>query len=220
MTERDMKTRNTQGTRTLIPIALAGLLCALAACNVVQPAQDDPTRYFVLSEPAVHAGQAAAAAPGARIGLRAVKLEGYLRRREMVVRTGENEVQFRDYRRWAEPLDAAVARVLRTRLLASPDVAQVYTEPFPGDQERDFDVSVEVRRFEGSVSPQGKYSASLSAAIEVWTTGPNPHVVARRAFVAPAAAWDGRDFDQLAGLLTADVSALGQEVLAELPARN
>lgn len=215
-----MKTRNTLGTRPLTLIALAGLLCALAACNVVPPAQDDPTRYFVLSEPAVHPGQAAAASAGARIGLRAVKIESYLRRREMVVRMGENEVQFRDYRRWAEPLESGVARVLRARLLASPDVAQVYTEPFPADQDRDFDVSIDVRRFEGSVNPAGKYSASMSAAIEVSTTGPNAHVVARRVFVAPAAAWDGRDFDQLAGLLTADVSALGQEVLADLPPRG
>ena len=30
-----------------MPIALTGLLFALSACNVVQPAQEDPTRYFV-----------------------------------------------------------------------------------------------------------------------------------------------------------------------------
>lgn len=215
-----MTTRNTPGTGPLIPIALAGLACALAACNVVQPAQEDPTRYFVLSEPAVRPGQAPAPAAGVRIGLRAVRLENYLHRREMVVRTGENEIQFRDYRRWAEPLDAGVARVLRTRLLASPEVAQVYAEPFPADQERDFDVSIEVRRCEGSLAPSGKYAASLSAAIEVWTAGTNPHIVAHRVFVAPDAAWDGRDFDRLASLLTADVSALGQEVLADLPPRN
>ena len=63
---------------------------------------------------------------------------------------GENEVEFRDYRRWAEPLDAGVARVLRARLLASPDVAQVYAEPFPADQDRDFDVSVEVTQVRGA----------------------------------------------------------------------
>ena len=138
----------------------------------------------------------------------------------MVVRTGDNEVEFRDYRRWAEPLDAAIGRVLRVRLLAAPEVAQVVTEPFPIDQERDFDVSIDIRRCEGSADASGKFAASLSATIEVSTAGANPHVVARKLFTAPAAAWDGRDFDRLASLLSADVSALGQEVVAELPARN
>ncbi len=203
-----------------MPIVLTGLLFAPAACNVVQPAQEDPTRYFVLSDPAAPVAQAPAPSAGVRIGLKAVRLEGYLRRKQIVVRTGGNELQFRDYRLWAEPLDGAIARVLRTRLLASPEVAQVYTEPFPADLERDFDVSIEVRRFEGSESAQGRHTASLSAAVEIWTTGASPRVVAHKVFDAPDAAWDGRDFDRLARLLTADVSALGQEVVADLPARN
>jgi uncharacterized lipoprotein YmbA len=215
-----MRNRNATHLGTLIPGLFAGLLCLLPACNVVQQAQDDPTRYFVLSDPAVPPAQAPAGAAGLRIGLRQVRLEAYLRKRDMVVRTGENEVQFRDYRLWAEPLDAGITRVLRTRLLASAEVAQVYAEPFPADQERDYDVSVEVRRCEGSMAASGRYSASFSATIEVSTSGASPRVVAHKVFVAPEAAWDGRDFDRLASLLTADVAALGQEILSDVPARN
>jgi uncharacterized lipoprotein YmbA len=214
-----MTNKNITGLRSLAPWAVVALLGLLAACDVVPPAQDDPTRYFVLSDPAAQAVQAPAAGT-ARIGLKAVKLESYLKRREMVVRTGDNEVEFRDYRRWAEPLDAAVGRVLRLRLLEAPEVAQVYTEPFPVDQERDYDVSVDVRRCEGSAGLAGKSMASFSAAIEISTAGANPHVVARKLFTAPAGAWDGRNFDQLASLLSADISALGQEIVADIPARN
>jgi len=215
-----MTTRTPSPRGLLTPILLTGLLLAPSACNVVQPAQEDPTRYFVLSDPVAPPGQAPAPAAGARIGLRAVRLEGYLSRRQFVVRTGANEVQFRDYRLWAEPLDGAIARVLRARLLASPEVARVYTEPFPPDQERDFDVLVEVSRFEGVAGAEGRYAASLSAVIEISTAGASPRVVARKVFTAPDAAWDGRDFDRLARLLTADVSALGGEIVADLPARN
>jgi hypothetical protein len=133
------------------------------------------------------------------------------------VRTGENEVEFRDYRRWAEPLEAALSRVLRARLLSSADVAQVSVEPFPTDQDRDFDVSVEVRRCEGLAPRSGKTGASFVAIFEISTTGPNPRVVQRKTFVAPDSAWDGTDYDRLANLLTADASALGQEILAALP---
>lgn len=205
--------------KTLLSLVATAMVLVQSGCNVAQPAQDDPTRYFVLSDPPAPAGLSPAT-PGARIGLKAVKLESYLRRREIVVRTGDNEVEFRDFRRWAEPLDTAVARVIRAKLLASPGVAQVVTEPFPADQDRDFDVSVEVRRCEGLASRSGHYAADFEATIEVSTAGTGPRVIARRTISAPDAAWDGSDFDRLAALLSADAAALGQEVAASLPQRN
>jgi uncharacterized lipoprotein YmbA len=205
--------------RLLFPCAAVGLLGLLAACNVVPPAEEDPTRYFILSDP-VSTAVASPSAGGARIGLREVNLESYLKKKEMVVRTGENEIEFRDFRRWAEPLDAAIVRVLRRRLLEGSGVAQVYAEPFPADRARDFDVTIDVRRCEGLLGPNGKYVASFSAMVEISTSGDSPHVVSRTLFTAPDAAWDGKDFDRLANLLSADVSALGQEVLSGIAAKN
>jgi hypothetical protein len=199
-------------------LAAAGLLAILAACDIIPPPQDDATRYYVLSG----GGAAPAASPAqgaARVGLKAVRLEGYLRRREMVVRTGANEVAFKDYRRWAEPLDSAIARELKAGLLSSPSVAQVYVEPFLSGQERDYDVSVEITRFEGDALA-GRFAASLAAVVEVSTVGDSPHVVARKVFVAPAAAWDGSNYDQLASLLSRDVAALAGEIVAQLPPRG
>ena len=207
----------------LLPVArLAALgLLAIAGCNVVPPAQEDTTRYFVLSDsglPPVIPGEASPAGT-LRIGLRTVRLEGYLKGRQMIVRNGANEVRFEDFRRWAEPLDAAVTRIVRSRLVASPGVAQVYAEPFPFDQARDYDVSIEVTRFEGAVDSNGKFVASLAATIEISTPGADSRVVSRRSFDAPARGWDGADFDRLAELLNADVAALAQEVASELPAK-
>jgi uncharacterized lipoprotein YmbA len=198
----------------------AVLLASLAGCNIVPTAQDDPTRYFVLSDAAAQAAPANPSASAVRLGLKAVHLDSYLKHKEIVVRTGANEIQFRDYRRWAEPLDAAVGRVLRTSLQASSEVAQVLAEPFPFDEKRDFDVSIDVRRCEGVIDPSGKYQAAFSAVIEISTTGADAKVVARRLYVAPDAPWDGADFNRLASLLSADISALGGEVLAALPPKG
>jgi hypothetical protein len=195
------------------------VLVLLPACNVVQPAQDDPTRYFVLSDSAAASVPAVPSSSAARIGLHSIRLETYLKHREMVVRTGANEVQFKDYRRWAEPLDAAVGRVLRTSLAASASVSQVLTEPFPFDQQRDYDVSVEVRRCEGAAEGSG-FKAEFSALIEISTGGPDPKVVVRKLFVAPAADWDGSNYDRLANLLTADISALAQEIASSIPPKG
>jgi len=198
-------------------LAAAGLLVALAACDVIPPPQDDPTRYYILSG---GAAPAANPAPGAaRLGLRTVRLEPYLSRREMVVRTGANEVAFKDYRRWAEPLESAIARELRADLLSSPSVAQVHSEPFLSGDARDYDVSVEVTRFEG-VAASGRFSASLTAVVEISTAGDSPHVVSHKVFVAPAAAWDGSNYEQLAAALSRDVAALAQDIVAELPPRG
>jgi uncharacterized lipoprotein YmbA len=202
--------------------AAVGLLAALAGCTVFPPAQEDSTRFFVLSDVAVpEAGAGLATAEGGlRIGLRPVRLEGYLKDRPMVVRTGPNELRFEDFRQWAEPLDTAIGRIVRSKLLAYPAVAQVYAEPFPFDQARDFDVSIDVTRFEGAVSANGKYVASLTAVIEISTPGANARVVSRKVFTAPAEDWDGRDFGGLANLLSGDVAALAQEVAADLPTKH
>jgi uncharacterized lipoprotein YmbA len=206
--------------RAVARCAALGLL-VIAGCNVVPPAQEDATRYFVLSDTGLPppAGGGAAAAGTLRVGLHTVRLEGYLKGRQMIVRNGANEVRFEDYRRWAEPLDAAVTRIVRSRLLAGSAVAQVYAEPFPFDQARDYDVSIEVTRFEGAEDASGKFVASLSATIEISTAGADSRVVSRRSFDAPVQGWDGADFDRLAQLLNTDVAALAQEVASELPAK-
>lgn len=208
---------NSHLPRLLALCAAIGIL-ANAGCSIVPPAQEDSTRYFVLSGAELPALSAAQAPTGAlRIGIRNARLESYLNRKEMVVRTGANEVRFEDYRRWADPLDAAVTRIVRSRLLAAPSVAQVFAEPFPFDQARDYDVAIDVVRFEGTMTADGKYSASLAAVVEISTTGAGSHIVSRKLFEAPAEAWDGTDFDRLAALLRADVDLLAQEVASELP---
>ncbi len=209
---------NNPPSRAVARLAAAGLL-ALAGCNVIPPAQEDATRYFVLSGATPAAAEPGQAPAGStlRIGLRTVRLESYLSKRQMVVRAGPNEVRFEDFRRWAEPLDAAITRIVRARLLSAPAVSQVLAEPFPFDQARDYDVSIDIVRFEGSLAADGKYSASVTAVIEISTTGADSRVVSHRIYEAPALEWDGSDFGRLAALLNSDVGSLAQEVASELP---
>lgn len=205
---------NTRFPRLLAQCA-ALVLLASSGCNVVPPPQADSTRYFVLSAAEMPSVQAPAGT--LRIGIKTVRLESYLNRKEMVVRAGANEVRFEDYRRWADPLDASLTRIVRSTLLAAPTVAQVYSEPFPFDQARDFDVSIDVVRFEGVMTADGKFSTSMAAVVEISTTGAGSRIVSRKLFEAPAAAWDGTDFNRLAANLRADVDLLAREVASELP---
>lgn len=196
----------------LLPAAVLAAL-VLAACDVIPPPQADPTRYFVLTSPTPASADSPAPSGGLRIGLRAVELPGYLHSPDMVVRRGENELALEDYDRWAEPLDAAIGRVIRERLRQDPAVARLFSQPFPLDTDRDYDVVVSIRRCEGDAG-----SAVFEASFEIATAGANPRIVARRTYVAPAASWDGHDFGRLAALLSADVDSLAREIASALPA--
>jgi len=206
----------------------------LAGCDFIPAPQADATRYYVLSGPVVSsvitpgpaAANAGAASPaarmsaanrGLRLGLKRVELAGYLKTRSMVVRNGTNEVVLEDFQRWAEPLDEGIGRMVLARLLADPAVGRVLPQPFPFDAERDYDIAIEVIRCEGGTDGSGGGAARFAAVVEITTAGSNPLVVAHNIFAAPDAAWDGRDFGQLAALLGGDVAALSREIVSSLP---
>jgi uncharacterized lipoprotein YmbA len=98
-------------------LTLASVL-ALSGCSLGLPqAQNDPTKFYILSATTSAATPAAPGAPVLR--LRPVEIASYLRARPLIVRRGQNEVDFRDFARWGEPLEQGIARVLREELLAS-----------------------------------------------------------------------------------------------------
>ena len=191
-----------------------------AGCNLIPAPTPDSTRYYVLAGPALGAAGVPPVTGALRLGLRNVEVASYLKKGSLVVRTGENEVRFPDEARWGDPLEREILSSLRGQLLAAPAVGRVFVQPFPFDEPRDYDVSVRVIRGEG-VDPAGggKASVSFAAMLEITTSGAAGEVVARKRFVAPEAAWDGKDFGRLAAELSNAVAALSQEVVAALPAK-
>jgi uncharacterized lipoprotein YmbA len=208
--------------RFFIPVSLCSSLAlfVLAGCNVIPPVQPDTTRYYVLTGPALDAVPAPAAAGNLMLGLRPVEIAPYLRKGSMVVRTGENEIAFANDARWAEPLEQEIAAALRHRLRAAPTVARVFVPPFPIEPTRDFDISVQVLRCEGVHERGGHAVARFAAIIEISSAGDKPELLVRKTFVAPEAAWDGKDFGHLAALLSDDAAALAQDVVTSLPEKK
>jgi uncharacterized lipoprotein YmbA len=195
------------------------VLLGAAGCNVLPPVQPDATRYYMITGPAIAASGEHPATATLRLGLKSVEVASYLRKGSIVVRSSENEVAFVDSARWAEPLDQEIAFALRQRLLLAPGVARVFAPPFPLEPARDFDVSVQVLRCEGA--REGNHAvARFAAVIEIVSGGDKPEVVARKIFVAPEAAWDGKDFSRLAALLSDAVGVLSQEVVSSLPEKK
>jgi hypothetical protein len=221
--------------RACFSLGLA-LTAALTGCNVIPAAQNDPTKFYVLSAPRGQAPESQANAPAGRVpptensaaanppaakkvrlGLKTVEVANYLKGPEMVVRSGTNEVTMQEYARWAEPIQAGVTRLLREQLAGAANVAQIDVQPFSLDQPRDFDIAVTILHCEGAAGGADGRGARFEASIRISTAGLTPELVARKIYTAPAAAWDGQNFDKLAQLLSADVQGLGAAILETVP---
>jgi uncharacterized lipoprotein YmbA len=194
-----------------------------AGCRILPAPKADPARFYTLGGTAMEA-PAAVAATGWRIGLRPVELPSYLQNRALVVRQGGNRIYYEQNDRWAEPLDEAIARVVRARLRSAPTVAAVWAAPFPIEEPRDLEVTVRVLRCEGASEADGGATAQFSATIEiVRVSNAGRAMVARKVFTtsldwaATKTATRAHNLDMLAGQLGVAVEALGQAIAAALP---
>ena len=202
----------------------SGLACACLAallvggCKILPEATIDATRYYVLDGPAATEPAAAHPAGAHQIGLRPIELPGYLHNhKDIVVRTGGNELRFEEFARWAEPLETGIGRVLKERLLSTDTIGGVATYPFSVDIRRDYDVVVRVLNCEGLTLGGKRGVARFAAAYDIIASGAGGQVVARRTFTAPDLPWDGADFGSLARLLSDSVAKLSDDIAANLP---
>ncbi len=208
--------------RFTCPIFFALLLPFVAACSILPKPQPDPTRHYVLTGPAVETVNAALGQGTLKVGVRTVSVAPYLDGKSMIVRRGENEIDYRDFARWAEPLGVAINRMLVARLHVSPKVARVFPQPFPFDVARDVDVAVTVLRAEGQVKADGTATISFLCGIQIVRVNERPdavpEVLAREVFEAPEIPWTEGDYSVLASGLSEGIAKLAEAIVAKLPA--
>jgi uncharacterized lipoprotein YmbA len=131
-----------QSNRRLVLLGLAVVLAHAAGC-----ARTQPTRYYTLS-PVQPAAAASAPASALRIGVGPVVLPDYLDRAQMATMVGPNEVIYSEFHRWAEPLDAMLARVLAEDLALLIGTERIAAYPWRTDTHPDVAVELRVLRLE------------------------------------------------------------------------
>jgi uncharacterized lipoprotein YmbA len=100
------------------------------------------------------------------IGVGPVKIPDYLDRVQIVTRAGDTTLEISEYHRWSEPLDKSLERIIAenlTRLLATDNVL-VY--PWPGTRRVDYQVVIEVKRFEGKPGDKVRLDACWTILTE------------------------------------------------------
>ncbi len=133
----------------------AAALACLAGCGT--PAK---LNYFTLTAPAPSATASAARSPSVYVG--PVTIPEAVDRPQMVKRLAANQVEIADLDRWAEPLKAAIPRVLADTLARELGTATMMTSRQSATLTFDYRVAVDIERFD--------FSASDGAAVDaLWT---------------------------------------------------
>jgi hypothetical protein len=207
----EIATMNARGKFTLCLLA-AGVGLLLASCSLLPQALPDPTRFYLLSA----TGGAPAAAPAGKapvLHLRPVELASYIKAKPVIVRRGDNEIEFREYARWGEPLELGIGRVLREDLVARGAAGAVLASGLRAtDVEYDYILTVRVLACEGGTSG----AVLFHAVWELSTAGATPQQVARGEVQPTGLHWDGKSEAGLAAQLSAAVAALAEDIAAGL----
>ena len=140
--------------------------------------------------------------------LRPVEVAGYLRSRPLIVRRGDNEIEFREYARWGEPLEQGIGRVLREELRARGSV--VPGSPGRDSPAFDYHLTVRVLACEGTAAG----AVDFRAVWELTKAGDKPVAAAGGEFRAEGLRWDGKSEASLAARLSEAVAELATEIAA------
>ena len=125
----------------------------------------------------------------------------------------QDEIMFLDFVLWGEPLDQGVARVLAENLRSLKNVARVSLPPFRADEQRDFEILVQVSACEGTADGDVRFAATW----RILAPGGSAGTVAEGNYAASGLRWDGRDHGQLAARLSEALAGLSRDIITALP---
>ena len=143
-------------------IALAA--CALSvACSPLAP-RPDHSKFFILTPLAEGASAestpaAAAIGPSLTIGIGPIDFPDYLRRPEVVTVASPNQLDLAAEKRWGEPLDKDFARVFAENISRLLKTQQLEKYPWPVRSHVDYQIVVDVQRFETTSAGQSQLVA-------------------------------------------------------------
>ncbi len=178
----------------------------LAGCTRTQP-----TNWYQLTAAAdEQIGTGTVTTSRLIIGLGPIILPEILNRQQIVTRSGASRVELADRHRWAEPLQDNIARVMRENLAFLLGTEQILAYPWSRGTGMDYQIKVEIVRFEG----RGLAQAQLETLWSVLDRQGKIAVPQRRSRQTVEAAT--ADHDGLVQALNKTIALCCREVAAEL----
>ena len=143
----------------LVCLALATSLLVSGGCASTKPA-----RFYTLSSVAIPGteNRTEPGGEGIAIGIGPIKLPEHLDRPQIVTRTSRNELQLAEFDRWAGSLADDFSRVLAENLSILLSTHRVSMYPWRRSVPIEYQVVVDVNRFDGTLGENAWLSARWS----------------------------------------------------------
>jgi uncharacterized lipoprotein YmbA len=190
-----------------------GACAIVAGCSVLSP-QPDRSKFFILTPVSDSAGMTARPAstsPDSQlsIGVGPIGFPDYLRRLAVVTRVAPNRIDLSDEKRWAEPLDKNFTRVLSENLATLLNTQRIEKYPWPLATEVDYQVEIDVQRFETTSDGQSQLIASW-----IIRDGASSKILYASQTTAGAPA--GADEASASSALSSDLATLSKEIASRV----
>ena len=191
----------------------------LAGCAVT-----DTTQFYTLGYPAGGRGDSRLSASVAAtplpstdrtemvsVGVGPVIMPGYLRRSQIVTRTGDDQVDIAMFHQWAEPLEDAIARILAEEIGARVPTDRIVMFPWRGVVARalQYQVIVVVTRLDGRRGDD----VTLDTRWRILGND-GAELAFHRSTMTETATGPG--YDPMIAAMSRALTALGQEIAAEI----
>lgn len=128
---------------SLFGAMLFAVMLSLGGCGTTTPA-----KFYLLTPIAAPEASTSGGTSNLRLGLGPIDLPEYLQRPQIVTRMASTELRLAEDYRWAEPLEENFSRVLAENLSALLGSGRVHMFPWSPAQAIDYQVIVQVARFE------------------------------------------------------------------------
>jgi uncharacterized protein len=193
---------------TAIVMAVSAWAVALG-CSPLAP-RPDYSKFFILSPISVGTGASAqvstAATSQLALGVGPIYFPDYLRRLLVVTVTSPNEIDLSSDKYWAEPMDKNFARVLTEDLTQLLNTRKVENYPWSRNVHIDYQVVVDVQRFDTNSSGQSELVARW--IIKDGATGKDLYASETRATVQAGS----REASAAPSALSQDLATLSRDI--------
>jgi uncharacterized lipoprotein YmbA len=143
-----------------VPRSALGIIIVLAATLAGCAAKGPPPNMYLLSSEAP--SRLPTFETGVVVGLGPVAVAPYLNRNQIVTRTTASRLDLSEGHQWAEPLKDGLTRVLLVNLGVALNSNRVYALPLLKRQNLDYEVVVDILRFDGDLTREAILGARWS----------------------------------------------------------
>jgi uncharacterized lipoprotein YmbA len=143
------------------------------------------------------------------VGVGPIDFPDYLRRPEVVTRTAANRIDVSQENRWAGPLDKNFTRVLSGNLATLLNTQRVESYPWNRITPVDYQVTVDVERFDTDTEKQAKLNAR-------WSIRDGHHGKVLYATETTASVSVGSGDEGPSAALSSNIASLSREIASQL----